>query len=88
MIISLVWFAVQFLGDAPPQTGGTWAAFMPAVDYVIALSVSWVPLAADFARHSRSSRAAFTGVVGGYTLAQVACPSSRIVSERRCAGQP
>jgi purine-cytosine permease-like protein len=43
------------------------------VDYVIALSVSWVPMAADFARHSRSSRAAFTGVVGGYTLAQVAC---------------
>ncbi|MFI7454671.1 purine-cytosine permease family protein [Nonomuraea sp. NPDC049714] len=73
VIIALIWFAVRFLGDAPPQTGGSWTAFMPAVDYVIALSVSWVPLAADFARHSRSSRAAFTGVVGGYTLAQVAC---------------
>ncbi|WP_336212501.1 purine-cytosine permease family protein [Nonomuraea sp. LPB2021202275-12-8] len=73
VIISLIWFAVQFLGEAPPQTGGSWTAFAPAVDYVIALSVSWVPLAADFARHSRSSRAAFAGVVGGYTLAQVAC---------------
>nr|BFE85095.1 hypothetical protein GCM10020093_076960 [Planobispora longispora] len=45
----------------------------PSVDYVIALSVSWVPVAADFARFSRSGRAAFAGVVGGYTIAQVAC---------------
>ncbi|MFG3437695.1 purine-cytosine permease family protein [Nonomuraea sp. NPDC047897] len=73
VVIAMVWFSVDFLGTAQPQTGGSWAAFAPAVDYVIALSVSWVPLAADFARHSRSSAAAFTGVVGGYTLAQVAC---------------
>lgn len=73
VIVSLVWFAVAFLRDAPPQSGGSWTAFAPAVDYVIALSVSWVPMAADFARHSRSSAAAFTGVVGGYTIAQVAC---------------
>jgi nucleobase:cation symporter-1, NCS1 family len=73
VIVALVWYAVDFLSKAPPHTGGDWSAFAPAVDYVIALSVSWVPIAADFARHSRSSRAAFTGVVGGYTLAQVAC---------------
>src|SRR5690606_40876840 len=69
VIIAMIWFSVRFLGDAQPQTGGSWEAFAPAVDYVIALSVSWVPLAADFARHSRSSRAAFTGVGCGYTLA-------------------
>ncbi|WP_431920650.1 purine-cytosine permease family protein [Nonomuraea jabiensis] len=73
VIVSMVWFAWFFLTRAPAHTGGSWTAFAPAVDYVIALSVSWVPMAADFARHSRSSRAAFTGVVGGYTLAQVAC---------------
>ncbi|MFI7438798.1 purine-cytosine permease family protein [Nonomuraea indica] len=73
VIIAMIWFSVDFLGTARPETGGSWAAFAPAVDYVIALSVSWVPLAADFARHSRSSTAAFGGVVGGYTLAQVAC---------------
>ncbi|WP_113701709.1 purine-cytosine permease family protein [Nonomuraea lactucae] len=73
VVIAMIWFAVDFLSRAQPETGGSWAAFAPAVDYVIALSVSWVPLAADFARHSRSSAAAFTGVVGGYTLAQVAC---------------
>ncbi|GAA2299018.1 putative hydroxymethylpyrimidine transporter CytX [Nonomuraea roseoviolacea subsp. roseoviolacea] len=73
VIFALIWFAVDFLGHARPAAGGSWQAFAPAVDYVIALSVSWVPMAADFARHSRSSAAAFTGIVGGYTLAQVAC---------------
>ncbi|MFC5823355.1 purine-cytosine permease family protein [Nonomuraea insulae] len=73
VIVAMVWFAVFFLREAPTHEGGTWTAFPAAVDYVIALSVSWVPMAADFARHSRSGRAAFTGVVGGYTLAQVAC---------------
>lgn len=75
VIISTIWFAVVLLWEAPAQTGGTWHAFAPAVDFVIALSVSWVPMAADFARHSRSSKAAFAGVVGGYTIAQVACLS-------------
>ncbi|WP_043619776.1 purine-cytosine permease family protein [Nonomuraea candida] len=73
VIVAMIWFTVVFLREAPAQTGGSWTAFPAAVDYVIALSVSWVPMAADFARHSRSSAAAFTGVVGGYTLAQVAC---------------
>ncbi|MFC4014376.1 purine-cytosine permease family protein [Nonomuraea purpurea] len=73
VIVSMLWFTWFFLSEAPAYDGGSWTAFAPAVDYVIALSVSWVPMAADFARHSRSSRAAFTGVVGGYTLAQVAC---------------
>ncbi|MFI6800510.1 purine-cytosine permease family protein [Streptosporangium canum] len=73
VVISVAWFAVVFLRDTPAQTGGSWDAFAPAVDFVIALSVSWVPVAADYARHSRSSRAAFGGVVGGYTVAQVAC---------------
>jgi putative hydroxymethylpyrimidine transporter CytX len=73
VIVSMIWFTWFFVSEAPAHTGGSWTAFPAAVDYVIALSVSWVPMAADFARHSRSSRAAFTGVVGGYTLAQVAC---------------
>ncbi|MEV0582700.1 cytosine permease [Nonomuraea sp. NPDC050310] len=72
VIISTVWFAVVLVGEAPPVSG-TWDAFVPAVDFVIALSISWVPVAADFARHSRSSGAAFGGAVIGYSLAQVAC---------------
>ncbi|MGI5285088.1 purine-cytosine permease family protein [Nonomuraea polychroma] len=73
VIVSMIWFTWFLVSEAPTHTSGSWTAFPAAVDFVIALSVSWVPMAADFARHSRSSRAAFTGVVGGYTLAQVAC---------------
>ncbi|MBB2908793.1 putative hydroxymethylpyrimidine transporter CytX [Streptosporangium becharense] len=73
VIISMAWFLVALFRQVPTVSGGSWEAFAPSVDYVIALSVSWVPVAADFARFSRSGRAAFTGVVGGYTIAQVAC---------------
>jgi putative hydroxymethylpyrimidine transporter CytX len=73
VVVAMVWLAVALLREGPALGGGSWNAFAPAVDYVIALSVSWVPVAADYARHSRTGRAAFTGVVGGYTVAQVAC---------------
>lgn len=73
VVVSMVWLAVALVRESPTLGAGSWNAFAPAVDYVIALSVSWVPVAADYARHSRSGRAAFTGVVGGYTIAQVAC---------------
>ncbi|GII95841.1 purine-cytosine permease family protein [Sinosporangium siamense] len=73
VVVSMVWLSVALFREVPSLGGGSWEAFAPAVDYVIALSVSWVPVAADFARHSRSGGAAFAGVVGGYTIAQVAC---------------
>ncbi|MCC5580399.1 cytosine permease [Microtetraspora sp. AC03309] len=73
VIISMVWLSVALFSRGPSLGAGSWDSFAPAVDYVIALSVSWVPLAADYARHSRSSGSAFAGVVGGYTVAQVAC---------------
>ncbi|SDH85465.1 putative hydroxymethylpyrimidine transporter CytX [Sinosporangium album] len=80
VVISMAWLSVALFRQVPSLSGGSWEAFAPAVDYVIALSVSWVPVAADFARHSRSSGAAFTGVVGGYTVAQVACLALGIVA--------
>ncbi|MFF3670901.1 purine-cytosine permease family protein [Microtetraspora malaysiensis] len=73
VIVSMVWLSVALFSRGPSLDAGSWDAFAPAVDYVIALSVSWVPVAADYARHSRSSSGAFTGIVGGYTVAQVAC---------------
>ena len=35
---------------------GSWSGFWLAADALIAVSVSWVPLAADYSRHSRSPR--------------------------------
>jgi nucleobase:cation symporter-1, NCS1 family len=37
------------------------------------VAVSWVPMAADFARHSRSGKATVGGILTGYAVAQVAC---------------
>jgi NCS1 family nucleobase:cation symporter-1 len=52
-----------------PGAGGL--AFWAAVDLVIAMPVSWVPLVADYSRFARSGRGAFWGTAAGYFLANV-----------------
>jgi purine-cytosine permease-like protein len=44
---------------------------LEGVDLVVAITVSWIPLAADYTRFSRSRAAAFWGTGGGYLLASV-----------------
>lgn len=53
----------------PGLTDGSTAGFWTSLDIVIALPASWVPLAADYARHSRSPRAAAVGAGLGYGVA-------------------
>jgi putative hydroxymethylpyrimidine transporter CytX len=50
------------------NAGGSGGSFWLGVDLVIALTVSWVPLAADYTRFSRTPRAAFVGAGLGYLL--------------------
>jgi cytosine/uracil/thiamine/allantoin permease len=52
-----------------PVTEGGAGSFWSAVDIVIALPVSWFPLAADYTRHARDPRTAFLGSAGGYGAA-------------------
>jgi putative hydroxymethylpyrimidine transporter CytX len=54
-----------------PISGSGATSFWTAVDIVVALPVSWFPLAADYTRHARSGRAAFTGSSAGYGTATV-----------------
>jgi nucleobase:cation symporter-1, NCS1 family len=56
----------------PPLANGAATSFWTAADIVIALPISWFPLVADYTRHVRSGRAAFTGASLGYGLATVA----------------
>ncbi len=56
----------------PPVTDGGSTSFFSSVDIVIAMPVSWFPLAADYTRHARSARAAFVGTTVGYGVATVA----------------
>jgi NCS1 family nucleobase:cation symporter-1 len=46
--------------------------FWPGVDLAVAGVISFAPLAADYSRHSRTRRAAFTSASLGYGLAAVA----------------
>jgi nucleobase:cation symporter-1, NCS1 family len=55
----------------PPVTHGGATSFWTAVDIVIALPISWFPLAADYTRHDRSGRSAFAGSSLGYGAATV-----------------
>lgn len=51
--------------------GGDWSGFWVAFDIVVALPISWAPLAADYARHSHTPRAAFGGAFLGYASASI-----------------
>jgi NCS1 family nucleobase:cation symporter-1 len=57
----------------PSFTHGAWSGFWPATDTVVAVAVSFVPLAADYTRHARSGGAAFLGTFIGYSVTQIAC---------------
>jgi purine-cytosine permease-like protein len=56
----------------PPLGRGSWSGFWKATDIVIALPISWLPLAADYTRHSKTANAAFGGAALGYGLATIA----------------
>jgi putative hydroxymethylpyrimidine transporter CytX len=72
--IVMVYLFVQLLRQPiPPVAHGSWHHFWPAVDATLAVAVSWVPVASDYSRHSRSPKTAFGATFVGYTVTQVAC---------------
>jgi putative hydroxymethylpyrimidine transporter CytX len=74
VVVALVYLAIQLLRHPLPGFGaGSWSGFWIAVDTVIGVSVSWVPVVSDYSRHARSTRTAFTGTFLGYSLTQIVC---------------
>jgi putative hydroxymethylpyrimidine transporter CytX len=72
-LAAVVYLFVRVLAQPlPPVTGGGAQSFWTAADIVIALPVSWFPLAADYTRHVRGGRTAFVGTAVGYGAATVA----------------
>lgn len=63
---------VRVLSHPLPQVqeGGA-TSFWAAVDVVIALPVSWFPLAGDYTRHARTARTALVGSAVGYGAATI-----------------
>jgi nucleobase:cation symporter-1, NCS1 family len=74
VVVVLGYLLVELLRHPlPALTRGTWSGFWVATDTVVAAAISFAPLAADYTRHSRSPRAAFTGTLAGYGLTQTLC---------------
>ena len=83
VIASLLWLTWQFLGKASAQglsaiwnkPGAGGMSTMQALDLVIAMPISWLPLVADFARHGLNGRTALRGTWLGYAVANIWCYS-------------
>jgi NCS1 family nucleobase:cation symporter-1 len=72
VVASVVYLAWWILDGADLSAmwseGGHHGSFWLAVDTVVAVTVSWAPLVADYTRFSRDRRSAFFGVGVGYLL--------------------
>src|SRR5207249_5123459 len=68
-VVYLAWWIVHgaHLGRMWTEAGHK-GSFWVAVDTVVAVTVSWAPLVADYTRFSRDRRSAFFGVGIGYLL--------------------
>ena len=83
VIASLIWLSWQFLSKAGAQgfaeiwnrPGNGSMSTLSALDLVIAMPVSWLPLVADFARHGRNGNSALRGTWLGYAIANTWCYS-------------
>ena len=71
----LTWWALDGPGSEGTGFGGLWdrpgeggLSVWQGVDLVVAITVSWVPLAADYTRFGRDRRSAFWGTAVGYFL--------------------
>ncbi|MBN9427102.1 MAG: cytosine permease [Burkholderiales bacterium] len=83
VIASLIWLSWQFALRAQeigwlqlwqrPGSGGM--STLAALDLVIAMPVSWLPLVADFSRHGRDGGSALRGTWLGYGIANIWCYS-------------
>lgn len=83
VVLSLLWLSWQFLSLAQAQglealwtrKGEGGMGVLPALDLVIAMPISWLPLVADYARHGKNGGSALRGTWLGYALANIWCYS-------------
>jgi nucleobase:cation symporter-1, NCS1 family len=81
VVIVMVYLFVQLLRHPMPAVAhSSWRGFWPAVDGTLAVAISWVPVASDYTRHSKSPRTAFGAAFLGYTITQVACYSLGLIA--------
>jgi len=81
VIASLLWLTWQFGSQLSAQgldafwtrPGDGSKSMLSAMDLVIAMPISWLPLVADYARHGRNGSSALSGTWFGYAIANMWC---------------
>jgi NCS1 family nucleobase:cation symporter-1 len=78
VLLTVSWMAIYALthanfGVLAARHGNGTLGFAQAIDLVVAMPISWLPLVADFNRFAKDSRSSFTGTVAGFALANVLC---------------
>lgn len=78
VVLSLLWLTIQFaqkvnLFDlfSSKKTGEL--GMLPAIDLVIAMPISWLPLVCDYSRFGKSKNAVLGGTFFGYVIANIWC---------------
>jgi NCS1 family nucleobase:cation symporter-1 len=78
VLLTVSWMAIYSLGHG--NLGTIWSKpgdgslnFAQAIDLVVAMPISWLPLVADFNRFARDPRSSFAGTFAGYGVANILC---------------
>ncbi len=68
----IIYIVTHFdLGPALARPGDGSLTFAQAIDLVVVMPISWLPLVADYNRFARNTRSAFWGTVAGYAVANI-----------------
>lgn len=81
VVLSLLWLSWHFVGVLQTQgvqafmnrAGDGSMGMLSAIDLVIAMPVSWLPLVADYARYGKNSGTTLRGTWLGYAIANAWC---------------
>ncbi len=78
VVLSLLWLSIQFAQKiniseifTAKKTGEM--GLFAAIDLVIAMPISWLPLVCDYSRFSKTKKSAFGGTFAGYVIANIWC---------------
>ena len=72
LVVTFLVLTTDGIGDVLTSSGeGGFPTFGPALDLVIAMPISWLPLVADYTRFATRPDAAFKGTFWGYLVANI-----------------
>jgi nucleobase:cation symporter-1, NCS1 family len=76
VLVTGAWMVIYVVGHANFEAlvsrhGDGSLGFTQAIDLVVAMPISWLPLVADFNRFAKSSRSSFWGTVSGFAVSNI-----------------